>query len=68
MFISTITLFIVAWAAYAVWSKLCDIEQKIFRMHDELSLSQKDIEQKVDVLESTIDRIDDNTDHTIRRL
>lgn len=68
MFISTITLFIVAWAAYAVWSKLCDIEQKIFRMHDELSLSQKDIKQKVDVLESTIDRIDDNTDHTIRRL
>lgn len=68
MFISTITLFIVAWAAYAIWSKLCDMEQKLFRMHDELSSSQKDIEQKIDILGSTIDRIDDNTDHTIRRL
>tara|TARA_R110002126_G_scaffold83163_2_gene203280 strand:+ start:245 stop:451 length:207 start_codon:yes stop_codon:yes gene_type:complete len=68
MFIGTITLFIVAWAAYAIWSKLCDIEQKLFRMHDELSSSQKDIEQRIDTLESTIDRIDDNTDHTIRRL
>lgn len=68
MFISTITLFVVAWAAYAIWSKLCDIEQKLFRMHDELSSSQKDIEQRIDILESTIDRIDDNTDHSVRRL
>lgn len=68
MFVGTITLFIVAWSAYAIWGKLCDMEQKIFRMHDELSSSQKDIEQQIDILESTIDRIDDNTDHTIRRL
>lgn len=68
MFISTITLFVVAWAAYAIWSKLCDIEQKLFRMHTELSLSQKDIEQRINILESTIDRIDDNTDHSVRRL
>lgn len=68
MFISTIALFVVAWAAYAIWSKLCDIEQKLFRMHDELLSSQKDIKQQVDILESTIDRIDDNTDHSVRRL
>lgn len=68
MFISTITLFIVAWAAYAIWSKLCDIEQKLFRMHDELSSSQKDIEQQINTLESTVDRIDDNTDHSVKRL
>lgn len=68
MFIGTITLFVVAWAAYAIWSKLCDMEQKLFRMHDELLSSQKDIEQRIDTLESTIDRIDDNTDHSVRRL
>ena len=65
MFISTITLFIVAWAAYAIWGKLCDMEQKLFRMHDELSSAQKELEKQVDINQSIAYRIETNTDHRL---
>lgn len=67
MFISTITLFVVAWAAYAIWSKLCDIEQKLFRMHTELSLSQKDTETQIDLLQSAVGRIEHGSDFDLDR-
>lgn len=68
MFISTAILFVVAWAAYSIWAKLCDIEQILHRIDTETSLSLQSIEQRIDLLDSTIDRIDDNTDHSVRRL
>ena len=68
MFISTAILFVVAWSAYSIWAKLCDIEQILHRIDTETSLSLKGIEQQIDLLDSTLDRIDDNTDHSVRRL
>lgn len=68
MFISTAILFVVAWSAYSIWAKLCDIEQILHRIDTETSLSLKGIEQQINLLDSTLDRIDDNTDHSVRRL
>lgn len=62
MFISTAILFIVAWSAWSIWSKLCDIEQKVFRMHDEVSLSLSSIEKDMRLLESSVERIEHNLD------
>lgn len=64
MFISTAILFVVAWSAWSIWSKLCDIEQKLFRMHDEASLSLQEIEKQIDLLQSIASRIEDNTDNS----
>ena len=68
MFISTTILFVVAWSAYSIWAKLCDIERILHRIDTETSLSLKGIEQRIDLLDSTLDRIDNNTDHSVRRL
>lgn len=64
MFISTAILFVVAWAAYSIWSKLCDIEQKLFRLNDEVSSSLQEIEKQIDLLQSIANRIEDNTDNS----
>lgn len=68
MFISTAILFIVVWSAYSVWAKLCDIERILNRIDAETSLSLQTIEERINLVESTLDRIDDNTDHSVRRL
>lgn len=68
MFISTAILFIVVWAAYSIWAKLCDIERILNRIDAETSLSLQAIEERIDLVDSTLDRIDDNTDHSVRRL
>lgn len=68
MFISTAILFIVVWAAYSIWAKLCDIERILNRIDAETSLSLQTIEERIDLVDSTLDRIDDNTDHSVRRL
>lgn len=63
MFISTAILFVVAWSAWSIWSKLCDIEQKLFRMHDEVSLSLSSIEQDLRLIESSVERIEHRLDN-----
>ncbi len=63
MFISTAILFVVAWSAWSIWSKLCDIEQKLFRMHDEVSLSISSIEKDLRLLESSVERIEHSLDN-----
>lgn len=63
MFISTAILFVVAWSAWSIWGKLCDIEQKLFRMHDEVSLSLSSIEQDLRLLESSVERIENRLDN-----
>ena len=63
MFISTAIFFVVAWSAWSIWSKLCDIEQKLFRMHDEVSLSISSIEQELQLLESSVERIEHSLDN-----
>lgn len=67
MFISATILFIVLWGSWSIWSKLCDIEQKLFRMHDEINSSLSQIERDIGLLETVVDRIDDNTDNNIDR-
>lgn len=68
MFISTAILFIVVWAAYSIWAKLCDIERMLNRIDAETSLSLQTIEERINLVDSTLDRIDDNTDHSVRRI
>ena len=68
MFISTAILFIVVWAAYSIWAKLCDIERILNRIDAETSHSLQTIEERINLVDSTLDRIDDNTDHSVRRL
>lgn len=58
MFISATILFVVLWVSWSMWSKLCNIEQKLFRMHDEMSLSLSQIEKDISLLESAVDRIE----------
>ena len=58
MFISATILFVVLWVSWSMWSKLCNIEQKLFRMHDEMSLSLSQIEKDISLLESDVDRIE----------
>lgn len=65
MFIGSTILVIVVWASWSIWSKLCDIEQKLFRISDEVSLSLQNIEKEIDLMQTTIERIDDNTDDFI---
>ena len=68
MFISTAILFIVVWAAYSIWAKLCDIARMLNRIDAETSLSLQTIEERINLVDSTLDRIDDNTDHSVRRI
>ena len=60
MFISATISFVVLWVSWSMWSKLCNIEQKLFRMHDEINLSLSQIERDISLLESAIDRIESN--------
>lgn len=46
---------------WMLWSKLCDMEQKLFRLHDEVSSSLKDIEKQIDILQTVTQRIENNT-------
>lgn len=50
-----------AW--WLIWSKLCDIEKKQFRMHDEISLSLQQIEKDLAILQDAVYRIE-NKDKT----
>lgn len=67
MFISTAILLVVVWSAYSIWSKLCDIEQKLFKMHDELSSTQKELEIQIDLLQSAVGRIEHGSDFDLDR-
>ena len=53
-----LVLIVIAW--WFIWSKLCDIEQKQFRMHNEMSLSLKHLEEQLHLMQSTIERMDEN--------
>ncbi len=63
MFISVGILFLVAYSAWSIWGKLCDIEQKLFRMHDEISLTLPDIERDLRQLEDAVERVENNLDN-----
>lgn len=58
MFIGLGGLFLIAIAWWFIWSKLCDIEKKQFKMHDEMSLSLQQIEKDLSTLQDAVYRID----------
>lgn len=41
-----------------VWSKLHDVEQKLFRFHDETDLYLKDITEQVNINQDILHRIE----------
>lgn len=45
-------------AFWVLWSKLCDIEQKMFKMNDEMSLSLQQIEKDLSILQDVVYRIE----------
>lgn len=47
-------------AYWMLWSKMHDMEQKLFRMHDEMSLSLKYLEEQVHLTQSMIERVEEN--------
>lgn len=57
MYLGMGVVFILAFALWLIWSKLCDIEQKQFRIHDEMSLSLKHIEEQLHLAQSMIESI-----------
>lgn len=59
MFIGIGSLLLIAIAWWFLWSKLCDIEQKLFRMHDEVGLSLKQIESDLDNIEKRLNNLED---------
>lgn len=61
MFIGIGGLIIMGVLYWMLWSKLCDMEQKLFRLHDEVSSSLKDIEKQIDILQTVTQRIENNT-------
>jgi hypothetical protein len=57
MFIGIGGLFLIALAWWFIWSKLCDIEQKQFRMYEEMSSSLKSIEEQLNLTQSMIESV-----------
>lgn len=58
MYLGIGALFLIAFAWWLIWSKLCDIEKKQFRMHDEISLSLQQIEKDLAILQDAVYRIE----------
>ena len=65
MFISIGGFLIIGVLYWFLWSKLCDIEKKLFRLHDEVSLSLQDIEKQIDILQDIAYRIESNTNREV---
>lgn len=58
MFIGMGAIALIGFAFWMLWSKLHDIEQKQFRMHDEMSLSLQQIEKDISILQDVVYRIE----------
>ncbi len=57
MYLGFGALIILAFAWWLVWSKLCDIERKQFKIHDEISLSLKYLEEQQHLTQSMLERL-----------
>lgn len=60
MYLGFGAIFILGFALWLIWSKLCDIEKKQFRMHDEMGLSLKYLEDQLHLTQSMIERLNEN--------
>ena len=60
MYLGIGAIFILAFAWWLIWSKLCDIEQKQLRMDAEISSSLKHIEEQLHLTQSMIEGINEN--------
>lgn len=53
-------LALLGFAFWLLWSKLHNIEQKLFKMHDEMGSSLKYIEEQLHLTQRMIERMDEN--------
>ncbi|WP_033134615.1 hypothetical protein [Acinetobacter sp. MN12] len=60
MYLGIGAILIIAFAWWLLWSKICDIEQKQFKMNDEITSSLKHLEDQLEFTQSMIERIEEN--------
>lgn len=60
MYLGVGVLAIIAIAWWLLWSKLCDIEKKQYKIHNEMSSSLKYLEEQLLLTQSMIERIEEN--------
>ena len=60
MFIGIGGLIVIGILYWMLWSKLCDIENKLLRMHDEVSIELSHIKDQLGTIEDSIERIELN--------
>lgn len=58
MFIGIGGLILIGILYWVLWSKLCDIESKLFRMHDEVSIELCSIKGQIDTINDSIERLE----------
>ena len=58
MFIGIGGLILIGILYWMLWSKLCDIESKLFRMHDEVSIELGSIKDQIDAINDSIERLE----------
>lgn len=59
MFIGIGGLIIIGFLYWMLWSKLCDIESKLFRMHDEISSEISTIKEMVESIDRKTEDLDE---------
>lgn len=57
MYLGFGAIFLIAFGWWLLWSKLCDIEQKQFKMHEEMDSSLKYIEKQLHLTQSMIESV-----------
>lgn len=60
MFISIGGILLIGVLCWLIWSKLCDIEQKQFKMHDEIKSSLSYLEEQLHLTQSMIQQMEEN--------
>lgn len=58
MFIGIGGLILIGILYWMLWSKLCDIESKLFRMHDEVSIELGSMKDQIDTINDSIERLE----------
>lgn len=57
MYLGFGAILLIAFGWWLLWSKLCDIERKQFRMHEEMGLSLKYLEEQLHSTQSMIESV-----------
>ena len=52
------SLAVLFWLFWLLWSKLHNIEEKLFRIHDDMSLSLQQMEKDLNIIQDKLNRIE----------